>query len=128
MNIYLDINNVILTKELKPAKHLKEFLTKIFGKGDVYWLSSRCRGDCKEVNNYLSRYFDDDLMKLVKKIKPTKWKTMKTEAIDFSKPFLWYDDFILDAEKKVLKKRGKMNCWVRVDVNKEEGNLRDLIY
>lgn len=45
MNIYLDIDGVILTKEGKQMQYLKEFLLYVFDLAgeNIYWLSTHCK-------------------------------------------------------------------------------------
>ena len=54
----------------------------------------------------------------MKKIKPTSWQTAKTRAIDFSKPFLWFDDDLFYEEKETLKKHSALDNWIEVDLAK----------
>ena len=72
------------TKDLQPAKHLNKFLTYITGNFNVYWLTTHCKGDATATIQYLANHLDDDLIKLAKKIHPTNWSTLKTEAIDWN--------------------------------------------
>jgi len=121
MNFYLDIDGTIITKDHKQANGLNFFLTSLFKNGDVYWLTTHC----KEINNesllsYLKPVLDKDNFALITKVKPTVWQTLKTEAINFSEPFQWFDDYILEIEKEVLKKNNSLNNWVRVDLNKND--------
>jgi len=83
MNIYIDIDGVILTNDLRPAKNLKKFLNYILRKHDVFWLTTHCKSDSSEVITYLRQFLPNELIKLCEKIKPTNWQTLKTEAIDF---------------------------------------------
>jgi len=48
---------------------------------------------------------------------------LKTEAIDFSKPFLWFDDDVFEEEKKILKLNNCFDSWVEVDLGKNENQL-----
>jgi len=45
------------------------------------------------------------------KIQPTNWDTLKTEAIDFTNDFRWFDDNIKEAEMVVLKERRIISCY-----------------
>ena len=123
MNIYLDINGVLLTKDLQPAKHLNKFLTYITGNFNVYWLTTHCKGDATATIQYLANHLDDDLIKLAKKIHPTNWSTLKTEAIDWNTPFLWFDDYLLETEKNELSMHNALNNWIKIDLSKSENAL-----
>ena len=130
MNIYLDIDGVILGKDLKPANHLREFLEYITDNHEVYWLTTHCKGDNKITLNYLSRFLDKDIIELLKKVKPTSWNMLKTEAIDFTKDFVWLDDYIFPTERQVLERENKLDGWIEVNL-KDSGDgllqvLKDL--
>src|SRR3989344_2677468 len=107
MNIYLDIDGVILTKDLEPADHLKEFLEHITGKHEVFWLTTHCKGESEATLNYLSRFLDQDVLELLKKVKPTSWETLKTDAIDFTRDFVWMDNYLFPTERRVLEQKNK---------------------
>jgi len=127
MNIYIDIDGVILTNDLRPAKNLKKFLNYILRKHDVFWLTTHCKSDSSEVITYLRQFLPNELIKLCEKIKPTNWQTLKTEAIDFSREFLLLDDYLMEAEKNILKSHEKLNSWIKIDLNKNPKQLLEII-
>lgn len=127
MNIYIDIDGVILTKDKKPANNAIEFLKYITDKHRVYWLTSHCKGDAEYTLNHISQYFDTTVLTIMKKIKPTNWSFSKTEGIDFSEPFLWFDDQIFDFEKKDLIKRNALNNWVEINLTNNPNQLVELV-
>lgn len=117
MNIYLDIDGVILTKDGKQMPGLRNFLTQVFQnhEGHVYWLTTHCKnGTTERVFQHLGTELDSDLLDLLKSVKPTKWMDLKTEGIDFSQEFRWYDDNIFEAEKIVLRSHACENSWIQV--------------
>lgn len=103
MNIYLDIDGVLLTKHGQPAEHLADFLDRATNTHDCYWLTTHCKGDVETAASYLKSKIDPILWAFVDKIKPTNWNTYKTEAIDFSSNFLWFDDYVFEKEKQDLE-------------------------
>ena len=123
MNIYLDIDGVILTKDLKPANHLKEFLERITGNHEVYWLTTHYKGDSETTLTYLSRFLGKDIIELLQRVKPTNWGTLKTDAIDFNKDFVWLDDYILPTERSVLEQRNKLDSWIEVKIESNGDGL-----
>ena len=127
MNIYLDIDGVILVNDIQEAKHSKEFIKYLTDNHNVYWLTTHCKGDAEYTVNFVSRYFDPETIELLKKIKPTNWDTLKTEAIDFDKPFLWFDDQLFDSEKDELDCRNLLDSWIEIDLSKNVDQLKDLI-
>ena len=63
-------------------------------------------------------------MEMAKIIKPVTWKTLKTEAIDLKSDFYWLDDQLLQTEREILEKAGKLGRWIKVDTR---ANFTDLI-
>jgi hypothetical protein len=63
-------------------------------------------------------------LEIVKKIKPTNWQTNKTEGIDFSQPFLWFDDDLFLGERQELERRNLLDNWIEVDFRKDENYLQ----
>jgi len=127
MNIYIDIDKVILTQDLKPTEHLKKFLELTLKNHNVFWLTTHCKGDASPTTDHLKQFLPSDVLKLCKKIKPTNWKTFKTEGIDFSKDFIWLDDYIFEKEKAMLKGQGKLNSWIQIDLAKNPNQLLDIL-
>lgn len=62
---------------------------------------------------------------MCKMIKPTNWQTLKTEAIDMTQDFLWFDDYILDVEKQILLQHDKLESWVKVDLEDKPDQLKN---
>ena len=114
--LYLDVDGVILNKDLSPANHLKEFLEHILLKYDVYWLTTHCSGSSEDTLNYLSRFLEPDIIELLKSVKPTTFDRLKTEGIDFNSDFVLLDDYLFDSEIAELEKHGVKNSWIQVDL------------
>jgi RAB protein geranylgeranyltransferase component A len=126
-NIYLDIDGVLLANDLNPAKHVHEFLEKVVSNHDVYWLTTHCKGDASTAYKRLSLVLKPRTMELLKDVKATDWDTAKTEAIDFSQPFLWFDDDLFHDEKQALIKHGVLDNWIEVDLAKDEDQLAKFV-
>jgi hypothetical protein len=60
--------------------------------------------------------FEPRIAELMLAIKPTSFDHAKTTGIDFSKPFLWFDDDCYQRERRDLKKNNAFNSWVEVDL------------
>lgn len=119
MNIYLDVDGTIINNDGKEANGLRPFLIDGFKNHTFYWLTTRCRDyDNSSVLAYLKPILQKETYILIKKIKPTSWKTLKTEAINFEESFVWFDDYLLEAEKKILKDNGVFKSWIEVDLLK----------
>lgn len=122
-NIYLDIDGVLLANDKNPAKHADEFIKFVVENYPVYWLTTHCKGPDHYCEELLSRFFSEETMKYIRQIKPTGWNTWKTEAIDFSSPFLWFDDDLFEKEREALEKHGVLENWIEVDIRKNEDAL-----
>jgi len=127
MNIYLDIDGVIIANDEQPALHAKEFVKYITDNYSVFWLTTHCKGDSNFTLHYLSQLFDTETLKILAKIKPTDWSESKTEAIDFQAPFLWFDDYLFNFEKEDLIKHNALNNWIEIDLSKNPHQLLDFI-
>jgi len=124
MNIYLDIDGVLINKKHQPLKDLEDFILEITAEHNVYWLTTHCKGDSETALNYLDGKVPDTLWPLLKRIKPTNWQTLKTEAIDFENDFVWIDDYVLEAEKKILKEK---NCLEKLFLIDEKRQLKEAL-
>ena len=109
MNIYLDIDGV-LRGAASPVEDVAELLNYIITnyKDTTYWLTTHCR---QGYNHTKEALLDSELPReLVEKasevIKPTDFGVLKTEGIDFTKPFIWLDDNLFESEQKVLEEHG----------------------
>ena len=116
-NIYLDIDGVILANEENLSIGAEEFIKYAVENFDVYWLTTHCtQSDATHAINYVMRAGNESLRPHLEKLIPTSWSEYKTEAIDFSKPFLWFDDDCYLGERRDLEKNNAFNSWVEVDL------------
>jgi len=76
---------------------------------------------------YLKLRISEETYPYLEKIKPTKWDLWKTEGIDFSKDFLWLDDYAFDGEKKILKEHQVLEKLVIVDLKSNPDQLLDFM-
>jgi hypothetical protein len=127
MKAYLDIDGVILANDKQVANYADEFIKYIVENYDVYWLTTHCKGNSNYTIELLSRFFDSDTLELLKRIKPTNWQTWKTEAIDFSDKFLWFDDQVFPEEIRTLKVNDRFDSWIQIDLSKNLNQLKTLI-
>lgn len=129
MNIYLDIDGVLLANDLNTANYANDFLRFVLAEypDSTYWLTTHCNGDASVPISHVGHLFEPDVQELMKKIKPTTWQTAKTRGIDFSKPFLWFDDDLFYEEKQELEKRGALDSWIEVDLAKDENQLHKFL-
>ena len=118
IKLYLDIDGVLLTtKNTKPKDFSKSFIKFITANFDCYWLTTHCKGDASTAMKYLSNYFPLVYLNMLRKVKPTYWDTLKTEAIDFESNYVWIEDMPMEAEQKVLQQE---NTGHLIVVNKND--------
>ncbi|MDD3284391.1 MAG: hypothetical protein PHZ07_02240 [Patescibacteria group bacterium] len=127
MNIYLDIDGVLLKKHGGPADNVLDFIKYITNNFDCYWLTTHCRNGEDDCMEYLSDKLPIESLQYLEKIKPSYWDMLKTEGIDFSKYFIWIDDYIMDAEKKVLEEKNCLGNFIEIGLEKNQDQLLDVI-
>ena len=118
MNIYLDIDGVLLKKHGGSADNVLEFLKQITDDHDCYWLTTHCRNGSNQSVEYLKDKLPSEALQYLNKIKPAYWDTLKTEVIDFKKEFKWYDDYIMEAEENILKENDCLNSFIKIEGSK----------
>jgi hypothetical protein len=131
INIYLDIDGVLLANEHYPANYAPEFIKYVLTNypDSTYWLTTHCQGDAGRPIRDIGNLFDNETVELMKKIKPTIWldSSAKTDAIDFTKPFLWFDDDLFIKERDALMNHGVLENWIEVDLRKDPDALGKFI-
>lgn len=122
MNLYLDIDGVLLDYATDgPAENAAIFIDFITSEFDCHWLTTHCQGDSTTAVEYLAEYFPPEVIAKLKVVKPTVWRTLKTEGIDFSKPFIWLDDCPFQAEIEMLDSKGASDSLFKVNLgNRDE--------
>ena len=129
LNIYLDIDGVLLINENYAAPNADEFLQLVINKypDSTFWLTTHCwNGDNRAVQ-VLSPHLDPKTVELLYKVKPTSWKVNKTEGIDFSRPFLWFDDDLWPEEKETLVRNKALDNYTKVDLRENPDQLKKLL-
>ncbi|MDZ7744604.1 MAG: hypothetical protein U5K77_02475 [Candidatus Saccharibacteria bacterium] len=129
MNIYLDIDGVLLADMATPAKHADEFLQTVLTKypDNTYWLTTHVWNGENMIDQTLAPYLKPETQALLGCIKPTEWGQAKTDAIDFSQPFLWFDDDLYDDERTALGQHSKLSSRIEVDLHKNPEQLKELV-
>jgi len=118
-NIYLDIDGVLLTtKNTTLAQHSIEFIDFILDNYNCYWLTTHCQGDSNQAIKYLTPYFDRTTLNKLELVKPTIWKTLKTEAIEFASDFFWIEDYPFTSEKNILIAHNCLHKLITVNLNR----------
>lgn len=131
-DLYIDIDGVILGHDrvnniVIAAPLVKEFLFFAIDNFNCFWLSSHTKnGKIEHLLLYLGKYFDNDVLLLVSKIKPAEYRIYKTEAINFDMVFYWLDDRPTVYELEVLKLHNSLDQWINVDARKDPYSLADV--
>jgi len=134
MRIYLDIDGVLVGRpdparpETGLAPFAAELLELCLDYFKPFWLSTHSRhGEIEPVLRVFQRYEDQSVMALAAEVPSLKWNVLKTEAIDFSAPFLWIDDQLMAGELKALKKHKCLDRWLQVNTRKDPCALQRVI-
>ena len=122
--IYLDIDGVLLNNATgKPPVGVGWFLRSLrrqmLAGNDVYWLTTHCNGNEATAREYLEPYIKKPSLRAVlHAIQPTTW-SVKTQGIDFNRPFIWIDDKPLGmADKATMQQHNTVDSLVLVNVVK----------
>jgi len=111
MNIYLDIDGVLFSDEFI------EYVETNYP-NSTYWLTTHCWQKENNTIPLLSRFFGEETMVYIRKIIPTEWNMLMTEAIVFTMPFLWFEDGIMASEQKALEAHNALDSYIEVDLRK----------
>ena len=127
MDIYLDIDGVLIPHDVRASNYADEFLQYVLTNypDTTYWLTTHVQGDASVPIKRYGHLFMPETVELMKRIKPTQWNGtwLKTEAIDFTRPFLWFDDNLYTLERETLEKHGVLDNWIGVDLRKDPNTL-----
>lgn len=128
MNIYLDIDGVLLANDQHAANHADEFLQAVLGKypDSTYWLTTHNWKGENRAKEVLSPHLKPETVKLLDKIKPSEWDELKTDAINFDEDFIWFDDDLWPDELNVLEKHEAVHNFIMVDLEKNPNLLSEL--
>jgi hypothetical protein len=124
MNIYLDIDGVLLINETNTAPYADELIQRLLEvyPDSVYWLTTHDWNGENNIKETFAPYLKPKTAKLLHKIKSTKWKELKTDGIDFSKKFLWLDDDLWPEELLALEKHNATDNFIMINL-KEDPNI-----
>jgi hypothetical protein len=119
MVIYLDIDQVVLGKnehgKIALIPNFEAILSYLRKNYECRWLTTHGRYDADGVIKYLKPYLKGITPEELRFIKAVPWRTLKTEAIEFDSLFIWVDDQPLQFELDILRKKGFLNRWLKVD-------------
>lgn len=129
VNIYLDINGVLIDQWGKAPAYADEFVQTIVKHwpDNIFWLSSLVRGDEHGAVKALNGVLSHRTLPLLANIKTGKWEDLKTDAINFKEPFLWYDDNLMEEEREILEHYDALDCHHQINLIRDPGQLLDEI-
>ncbi|MEX1058933.1 MAG: hypothetical protein WEC17_00630 [Candidatus Saccharimonadales bacterium] len=127
IDIYLNIDGVLLDSDSRPANYSREFIKYIVPNFNTYWLSSRSKDGNFMIIKELSKIFEPKIVELIGGIRPARWSFAKTQAIDFSRPFLWFDDELVVHERLELIRNNVLESWIEVNLTRDENRLSDFL-
>ncbi len=129
MNIYLDIDGVLLVNEKYAAAYADELIVRLLEEfpDSTYWLSTHYWKGEKRTKEVLSGALKPETLELLAQIKPTEWGEAKTDGIDFSQKFLWLDDDLWPEELEALEKHNATDNFIMIDLNKNPNQLKDIL-
>lgn len=127
MNIYLDIDGVLLAHERRAADYADEFVQFILKHwpDSTYWLTTHCWKGQNRTYEVLEPFLKKKTLDQLHKIKPTEWGDLKTDAINFKRPFLWFDDDLFPEEKEILEHYRALECHRKINLSRDQFQLLD---
>ena len=127
---YIDIDGVLIRNGKRGPELIPKF-TRVVGclkkNFDCYWLTTHVRsgvgsaGAMKKLAPFLKKARVDP--GILDGINPTDWQTLKTEAIEFTEPFIWLEDSPLIAERRICEEKGCFDSIVLVDWRERASRL-----
>lgn len=129
MNIYLDIDGVLLANESNAAPYADELLQTVLKEypNSTYWLTTHNWKGENRAKEVLAPHLKPETVALLDKIKPTVWDELKTDGIDFTEKFLWLDDDLWEDELKVLEEYNATDNFILINLNKDPDQLKTII-
>lgn len=125
--VYLDIDGTILNKDGSPAIGSMELIQFCVENFETYWLTTHCKGDASITMRHVKRYFPENFHTHLEKIQATNWGALKTDALDFSKEFIWFDDYLMQSELKVLEDHNAENKHIMVNLEENPRQLEEML-
>lgn len=128
MNIYLDIDGVLLANDKEASRYADEFLHAVLKKypDSTYWLTTHNWKGENRAKEILAPHLKPETVALLDQIKHSEWGELKTDAIDFEQDFLWFDDDLWPNELTVLERHEAVQNFMMVDLQKDPDLLKKL--
>ena len=137
---YLDVDDTLIMFPLRyPVGYrirtapgtweLIKFLNKHY---EVRWLTCWCPSGImsRKRAERLADYFENDDVDvdlLCSFANPKRFMNDKTDAIDFSREFIWIEDGLLPVEQTVLRQLNRLKCWIPCDVSRNPNRVKEVL-
>lgn len=127
MNIYLDISGTLVHGNGGLAFGADDFLQFIAGHwpGSTYWLSTYTWRGKDRAYEVISPLVQPTTRQAIRQFQPANWIDLKTDGIDFTTPFLWFDDNLFPDERLILKHNDALACHRLVNLRTDPNQLLD---
>jgi hypothetical protein len=130
MKIYIDIDGTMIHEEIEkagvPAVGLEEFLVALRGY-ETYWLTTHCmNGDPQYAQKLMKKKVSEEFYADIDRIIPTAWSILKTDALDFTSDFVWFDNVVSSGELKELNRCKENQSLLQVDLKKNPEQLLEI--
>lgn len=130
MNIYLDIDGTMIHENLaepKAAAGLAEFIIAL-RPHTTFWLTTHCRdGNPERPREIVKRFVPPELYVDIERIKPTVWDMNKTEGIDWTKDFIWFDNDVSSFELAQFEEATENQQVVEVNLKQNPIQLLEIV-
>ncbi len=131
MNIYLDIDGTLLHEDQWDLKNqaalgLVDFIVAL-RPHNTFWLTTHCRdGNPERARTIMKQYVPKELYADIDRIKPTVWDIMKTEAIDWTQDFIWFDNEILPFEWEQIEQGSEKQQAIEINLRANPNQLKEV--
>ena len=99
-DLYLDVDGVLLFMDKRENQWLIGMIQQARGFfGRIFWLS------CWTSDGKAERLYEKHPAFRELKATPLKWNKLKTEALDWTRPFIWIEDGLLKEEMAFFKSK-----------------------
>ncbi|MDW3196977.1 MAG: hypothetical protein R8G66_31660 [Cytophagales bacterium] len=115
----MDIDGVLLTKDMKAPAGASELIAFVSKNFNCLWLTTHCRTGANRAIEYLSQYYYDRDLSLLKSFSGADWIDSKTEAINWDKPFVWLEDYPFQFEIEQLKTHDCYDSLIKVNLDRQ---------
>jgi hypothetical protein len=132
MKIYLDIDGTLIHEELtekngQPAAGLTEFIQAL-KPHQTFWLTTHCRdGNPEKARRLLKAALPTSLHPEIDRIQPTVWDMNKTNGIDWSDDFIWFDDNIGAHELLCFQTAREGQQFIEMNLRDNPNQLLEII-